>query len=421
MANSTTAEHAVIRRDISKFKWTMMQVKQHKVAYLMIAPFFILFFIFTVVPVLLSIVLSFTTFNLLEWPTLVYADNYIRLFLDDEIFLIAVKNTLMFAIITGPASYLLSLFFAWFINELRPKIRAVVTLLFYAPSISGNVYLIWTIIFSSDQYGYANALLMKFNIIQKPILWFQDEKYIFTLVVLVALWTSLGTSFLTFIAGFQVVDKSLYEAGAVDGVKNRWQELWFITLPTMRPQMMLGAILAITQSFGFGAVITALAMSGLPTQRFTFEGFLSTSNKSRKEHLETLRHEHRTIVLYEAPHKLAETLGDLYDVLGDRDIALGRELTKLHEEIVRTSIGAALEKYRAERPRGEFVLVIRGAPVEKGPRLPLEDALALVEEYRAGGMKLKEAAKRAAAETGQSRNDLYHAALVREKETGAEE
>ena len=172
---------------------------------------------------------------------------------------------------------------------------------------------------------------------------------------------------------------------------------------------------------GPSAVITALAMSGLPTQRFTFEGFLSTSNKSRKEHLETLRHEHRTIVLYEAPHKLAETLGDLYDVLGDRDIALGRELTKLHEEIVRTTIGAALEKYRAERPRGEFVLVIRGAPVEKGPRLPLEDALALVEEYRAGGMKLKDAAKRAAAETGQSRNDLYHAALVREKESGAEE
>ena len=266
MANSTTAEHAVIRRDISKFKWTMMQVKQHKVAYLMIAPFFILFFIFTVVPVLLSIVLSFTTFNLLEWPTLVYADNYIRLFLDDEIFLIAVKNTLMFAIITGPASYLLSLFFAWFINELRPKIRAVVTLLFYAPSISGNVYLIWTIIFSSDQYGYANALLMKFNIIQKPILWFQDEKYIFTLVVLVALWTSLGTSFLTFIAGFQVVDKSLYEAGAVDGVKNRWQELWFITLPMMKPQLMFSAIMSITSSFTIGDQITMLV--GFPSPNY---------------------------------------------------------------------------------------------------------------------------------------------------------
>lgn len=266
MANSTTAEHAVIRKDISRFKWTMMQMKRYKVAYLMVAPFFLLFFIFTVVPVLLSIVLSFTTFNMLEWPTFIYADNYIRLFLDDDIFLLAVKNTLTFAVITGPTSYLLSLFFAWFINELRPKIRALVTLIFYAPSIAGNVYLIWTIIFSSDQYGYANALLMDLNIIQKPILWFQDEKYIFTLVVLVALWTSLGTSFLTFIAGFQVVDKSLYEAGAVDGVKNRWQELWFITLPTMRPQMMLGAILAITGSFGFGAVITALV--GFPSPKY---------------------------------------------------------------------------------------------------------------------------------------------------------
>ena len=266
MANSTTAEHAVIRKDISRFKWTMMQMKRYKVAYLMVAPFFLMFFIFTVVPVLLSIVLSFTTFNMLEWPTFIYADNYIRLFLDDDIFLLAVKNTLTFAVITGPTSYLLSLFFAWFINELRPKIRAIVTLIFYAPSIAGNVYLIWTIIFSSDQYGYANALLMDLNIIQKPILWFQDEKYIFTLVVLVALWTSLGTSFLTFIAGFQVVDKSLYEAGAVDGVKNRWQELWFITLPTMRPQMMLGAILAITGSFGFGAVITALV--GFPSPNY---------------------------------------------------------------------------------------------------------------------------------------------------------
>ena len=263
MANSTTAEHAVIRRDISKFKWTMMQVKQHKVAYLMIAPFFILFFIFTVVPVLLSIVLSFTTFNLLEWPTLVYADNYIRLFLDDEIFLIAVKNTLMFAIITGPASYLLSLFFAWFINELRPKIRAVVTLLFYAPSISGNVYLIWTIIFSSDQYGYANALLMKFNIIQKPILWFQDEKYIFTLVVLVALWTSLGTSFLTFIAGFQVVDKSLYEAGAIDGIRNRFAELWYVTLPQMAPQLLFGAVMTISTSFAVG--YQSMYLTGFPS------------------------------------------------------------------------------------------------------------------------------------------------------------
>ena len=256
-------ENVVIRSDMTKTQWTLNEMKKNKVAYLMVAPFFILFFIFTVVPVLLSVVLGFTTFNMLEWPTFVFMDNYIRLFLDDEIFLIAIKNTLIFAAITGPGSYMLSLFFAWFINELSPKVRAVVTLLFYAPSISGNVYLIWTVIFSSDQLGYANAWLIKPGMIQKPILWFSDKNYIFPLIIAVALWTSLGTSFLTMIAGFQVVDKTLYEAGAVDGVKNRWQELWFITLPTMRPQLMLSAILAITGSFGFGGVITALV--GFPS------------------------------------------------------------------------------------------------------------------------------------------------------------
>ena len=256
-------ENVVIRSDMTKTQWTLNEMKKNKVAYLMVAPFFILFFIFTVVPVLLSVVLGFTTFNMLEWPTFVFMDNYIRLFLDDEIFLIAIKNTLIFAAITGPGSYMLSLFFAWFINELRQKVRAVVTLLFYAPSISGNVYLIWTVIFSSDQLGYANAWLIKLGMIQKPILWFSDKNYIFPLIIAVALWTSLGTSFLTMIAGFQVVDKTLYEAGAVDGVKNRWQELWFITLPTMRPQLMLSAILAITGSFGFGGVITALV--GFPS------------------------------------------------------------------------------------------------------------------------------------------------------------
>ena len=165
---------------------------------------------------------------------------------------------------------------------------------------------------------------------------------------------------------------------------------------------------------GPSAVVTALAMSGLPTQRFTFEGFLSTAGKSRREHLASLKDEHRTIVIYEAPHKLADTLQDLLEALGDRDIALCRELTKLHEEVIRTTIAQAAQRFSSERPRGEFVLVIRGAPEEKGPRQSLDEAMALVEELRAGGLSLKDAAKRAAAVTGQSRNDLYHAALVRE-------
>ena len=167
---------------------------------------------------------------------------------------------------------------------------------------------------------------------------------------------------------------------------------------------------------GPSAVVTALAMSGLPTQRFTFEGFLSTASKPRKEHLATLKDEHRTMVIYEAPHKLTETLRDLLDTLGDRKVSLCRELTKIHEEVWRTTLSEALAKYENERPRGEFVLVVEGKPQPKGPRMSLEEALAIAERHRSEGKSLKEAAKLAAVETGQSRNDIYHACLIRGKE-----
>ena len=247
----------------SKLHYTWREMKKYRASYLMIAPFMILFMIFTIIPIVASMVLSFTYFNMLEFPVWRGLLNYIRLFLEDAVFLIAIKNTLVFAFLTGPLSYVMCFVFAWFINELTPKIRAVVTLIFYAPSISGQVYLIWQTLFSSDQYGWVNGTLMKLGIISEAILWFQDTDYIMTLVILVALWTSLGTSFLSFIAGFQVVDKSLYEAAAVDGVKNRWQELWYVTLPVMKNQMMFAAIMSITGSFGFGAVVTALC--GFPS------------------------------------------------------------------------------------------------------------------------------------------------------------
>jgi multiple sugar transport system permease protein len=175
----------------------------------------------------------------------------------------AIQNTLIFAAVTGPVSYILSLLVAWFVNELPPKIRAVVTLVFYAPSISGQVYLIWKTLFSSDSYGWANATLMDLGIIAEPILWFEDANYVMPLCIVVALWTSLGTSFLSNIAGLQGIDRSMYEAGAVDGVRNRWQELWYITLPSMRPQLMFSAVMSITSCFGFGGVVTALC--GFPS------------------------------------------------------------------------------------------------------------------------------------------------------------
>ncbi|MBQ8331205.1 MAG: sugar ABC transporter permease [Clostridia bacterium] len=263
MSQKTAQKKAVARKDMSRWQWTWKEMKRNKVAYLMVAPYMLIFTCFTVLPVVLSIVISFTDFNLLQMPNIVWLDNYIRLFLDDDIFLIAAKNTLIFAAIVGPVSYMMSLMVAWFINELSPKIRAVVTLIFYAPSISGQVYLVWATLFSSDSYGWANAWLMKLGIITKEIAWFEDSSYVMPLCIVVALWTSLGTAFLSFIAGLQGIDKAQYEAGAVDGIRNRWQELWYITLPNMKPQLMFGAVMAITQSFGFGGVVTALC--GFPS------------------------------------------------------------------------------------------------------------------------------------------------------------
>lgn len=240
---------------------TMKKIKESQFlpSYIMIAPYFILFFVFTVLPVLSSIGLSVTNFNMLEFPKFVGWSNYVRLFLDDEIFKIAIKNTLIFAVITGPISYFMCLIFAWIINEFGGKTRAFLTLIFYAPSISGNAYIIWTYFFSGDRYGYLNGFLMKLDLINGPILWLKTEKYILPILIVVQLWLSLGTGFLTFIAGLQTVDKSLYEAAAVDGIKNRWQELWYVTLPSMKPQLMFGAVMQITQSFAVADISIQLA------------------------------------------------------------------------------------------------------------------------------------------------------------------
>ena len=259
MSQKTATKKAVSRKDMTRLQWTWKEMKRNWVAYLMIAPFCLVFTLFTMAPVVVSVIMSFTDFNMIQIPNFLFLDNYIRLFLDDDIFLLAVKNTFIFAVIVGPVSYLMSLMVAWFINELGPRIRAIVTLIFYAPSIAGQVYLIWGTLFSRDSYGWVNATLLDLGLITKEIQFFEDKKYVMPLCIVVALWTSLGTSFLSFIAGLQGIDRSMYEAAAVDGIRNRWQELWYVTLPSMKPQLMFGAIMAITSSFGFGGVVDALA------------------------------------------------------------------------------------------------------------------------------------------------------------------
>ena len=237
----------------------LYQIRKNKASYFLMAPYFILFFLFTVLPVAMSIYLSFNYFNMLEAPRWIGWGNYIKLLLEDDIFIISLRNTLLFAVITGPVSYLLCLLFAWIINEFTPKVRSLLTLVFYAPSICGNAYMIWNLILTGDRYGYLNGLLLRLRLINEPILWMQTEQYIMPVLIVVQLWLSLGTGFLAFIAGLQTVDKGMYEAAAIDGVKNRWQELWFVTLPAMRAQLMFGAVMQITQSFAVADISIALA------------------------------------------------------------------------------------------------------------------------------------------------------------------
>lgn len=229
-----------------------------------LGPFLVTFFIFTVLPVAVSTFMSLTDFNLLEFPEFVGLDNYIRLFLNDTLFPKAIQNTLILAAITGPGGYILCFAFAWLVNEIPPKPRSFMTLLYYAPSLSGGLGVIWGLLFSSDKYGYINAWLLEFGIINEPILWTINTDVMWPVCIIILLWSSIGTSFLTFIAGLQTVDKSLYEAGAVDGIKNRWQELYFITLPQMRGQLLFGAVLSITGAFSVGSTIF-----GSPTQDYT--------------------------------------------------------------------------------------------------------------------------------------------------------
>lgn len=258
---------AELQKTKAKDEWSLKyRIKRSKASYVMIAPYFILFFLFTVLPVLTSIGISFTNFNMLEAPKFVGWTNYLRLFLDDDIFKIAIKNTFIFAVITGPISYMMCLIFAWIINEFKGRLRAFLTLIFYAPSIAGNAFLVWKIILTGDRYGYLNGILMQWGFISEPIFWMKTEKYILPLLIVVQLWLSLGTGFLTFIAGLQTVDKSLYEAGAMDGVKNRWQELWYITLPSMRPQLMFGAVMQITQAFAVADI--SLQLAGNPSVNY---------------------------------------------------------------------------------------------------------------------------------------------------------
>jgi len=231
--------------------------------YLFMIPFLVLFLIFVIAPVVTAVYLSFTYFNVLEAPRWIGLSNYRLLFVEDDIFLTAIKNTLLFSVITGPVGYAISFTLAWFINRLR--FRRLYTMAFYTPSITSSIAMsvIWLYFFANDRYGLLNYLLIESGLVTEPILWLREQATILPVIIIISLWMSMGTSFLVFLAGLQDVPIELYEAGMVDGVKTALQEVFYITLPVMRPQLLFGAVMAIVNSFAVFQV--AAQVAGLPS------------------------------------------------------------------------------------------------------------------------------------------------------------
>jgi len=252
--NNTTPAIPVKRIEDSKFRYTLREMSRNKNAYGMLAPFFILFTIMTAVPVLMSLPMGFTNFNMVSFPQWVGFENFYTMFMEDEVFLISIQNTLVFAIITGPLSYIMAFMLAWFIHQLPGQLKTVFTFIFYAPTLAGNVFATWQLIFSGDAHGLANAYLMDMGILTRSREWLTDGNLIMGVVIIVQLWISLGAGFLAIRAGFQGIPGDRYEAGAIEGIKNRAQELLFITIPAMGPQLLFAAVMQIVASFAAGDV-----------------------------------------------------------------------------------------------------------------------------------------------------------------------
>lgn len=238
----------------NKLRYTWREMKKNAGVYTLLAPYFILFTIFTLIPVLMSLPMGFTNFNLVQAPKFVGLDNFYALFLEDEVFLKAIQNTLVFAIVTGPLSYIMCFLLAWLINELPGPLKTIFTFVFYAPTLAGNIYTTWQLIFSGDAYGIANAYLINLGILKGARQWLTDANYIMGVVIVVQLWLSLGAGFLALRAGLQGIPRDRYEAGAIEGVKNRFQELMTVTVPAMGPQLLFAAVMQITASFTAGDV-----------------------------------------------------------------------------------------------------------------------------------------------------------------------
>lgn len=239
-------------------------------AYAFISMYALMFFIFIVIPVVVAILLSFTFFDTIQPPEINGLRNYIVLLTQDDIFMrYVVPNTIQFAVLVGPGGYILAFLLAWILAQLPKRPRTILALILYSPSMTTGVAMavVWKTLFSGDQNGYLNSFLMGISAIQEPIQWLQSPDYLMTIMIVVTLWSSMGVGFLAMLAGILEINPELYEAGALDGVKNRFQEIIHITIPSMKPQMLFGAVIAIVATFQAGAIGVTLS-GGNPTPQY---------------------------------------------------------------------------------------------------------------------------------------------------------
>ena len=254
-------------------KHSLNTLKERTPILIMLLPFTVFFVLFTIIPIFSSIFLSFTSYDLLSTPKFNGISNFLKMFVRDDVFGTVVKNTVVFAVIAGPLGFLLSFVLAWFVNEFSPKVRTILSFMFYSPSLVGNAYFIWKVLFSGESYGYLNSFLLSIGAITEPIVWLKTPEYIMPIIIIVQLWQSMGISFLSNISGLQNVSNDLYEAGAIDGIRSRWQELRYITLPCMSHMLLFSAVMQIQSSFSVSAI--AIELAGFPSTQHAVDTIVS--------------------------------------------------------------------------------------------------------------------------------------------------
>ena len=245
--------------------------KEDGKSYLMLLPYIVLFSTFILIPVLIAIGLSFTYFDVINKPTFTGLLNYITLFTQDEVFLkYVLPNTFLYALIVGPGGYVISFLLAWMLAQIQPIPRTILALCIYTPSMLGAVFIgvIWKTIFSGDQSGYINSILLRLGLIDTPIQFLLTSDYFMLIMIIVSLWSAMGIGFLSMISGILNIDQELYEAAYVDGIRNRFQEIVYITVPSMKPQMFFGAVMAIVNAFNMGWIGVTLSGAN-PTPNYS--------------------------------------------------------------------------------------------------------------------------------------------------------